>query len=179
VDWVLFEIRDAVTPSNIIATQSALLQRDGNVVAMDGISPIAFELAPGNRYIAIRHRNHLGCMTASSFSLSTSATTVDFTNGMSSYGTDAQKSIGGVDVLWSGNSFVDDVLKYTGSDNDRDIILQAIGGATPTATVTGYKVEDGNLDGITKYTGSDNDRDPILLNIGGATPTATREEQLP
>ena len=45
--------------------------------------------------------------------------------------------------------------------------------------VTGYRLEDCNLDGSVKYTGTNNDRDPILVNIGGAVPTNTKTEQLP
>jgi hypothetical protein len=74
---------------------------------------------------------------------------------------------------------VDDVLKYSGSNNDRDPILQAIGGTVPTATSTGYQLADVNMDGLVKYSGSLNDRDPILGNIGGSVPTNTRLEQLP
>ena len=61
----------------------------------------------------------------------------------------------------------------------RDPILVAIGGTVPTNTITGYRLEDTNLDGIVKYTGASNDRDPILVNIGGVVPTNTRTEQLP
>ena len=82
-------------------------------------------------------------------------------------------------VLWAGNTIADDILKYTGQNNDRDPILQRIGGGVPTNTVTGYFIEDCNMNGVVKYTGSLNDRDPILVNIGGVVPTNTRQEQLP
>jgi hypothetical protein len=70
-------------------------------------------------------------------------------------------------------------LQYTGSGNDRDPILLAIGGSVPTNFITGYRIEDTNLDGVVKYTGSANDRDVILLNIGGTVPTSIRLQQLP
>ena len=71
-------------------------------------------------------------------------------------------------------------MKYAGGGNDRDPILTAIGGAVPTATITGQnRAEDVNLDGQVKYAGSANDRDIILQNIGGSVPTATRTQQLP
>lgn len=66
------------------------------------------------------------------------------------------------------------VIKYSGGDNDRDKVLQAIGGIVPTNTATGYRQEDVNLDGVTKYTGARNDRDAILQTIGGIVPTNTR-----
>jgi hypothetical protein len=119
-------------------------------------------------------------MTASSVALGNTAVSVDLRSASTAtYGTDARKTVGSVRALWAGNATVNNNLRYTGAANDRDPILQAIGGATPTASVPGYAVTDVNLDGTTKYTGSANDRDPILLNIGGSVPTTTRTEQLP
>jgi len=85
----------------------------------------------------------------------------------------------GKEVLWAGNALRDGTLRYTGTNNDRDPVLVAIGGSVPTAFTSGYRQEDVNLDGVVKYTGPQNDRDPVLVNIGGALPTATRAEQLP
>ena len=82
-------------------------------------------------------------------------------------------------LLWSGNVVRDGALRYTGSGNDRDPILQAIGGSVPTATASGYGPGDVNMDGVVKYTGSGNDRDALLQNIGGSVPTQARMEQLP
>jgi len=70
-------------------------------------------------------------------------------------------------------------LKYVGSGNDRDLILQLIGGSTITNTLTGYLSADVNLDGVVKYVGSTNDRDPILVNIGGSVPTVVRQAFYP
>ena len=70
-------------------------------------------------------------------------------------------------------------IKYTGEVNDLDAVLFSIGGTIPTNSVSGYRLEDCNLDGVVKYTGTDNDRDVILETIGGAVPTNTVSEQLP
>jgi hypothetical protein len=184
VDWVLVELRNSSTPGTIIATRSALLQRDGDIVELDGISPLIIAAAPGYYHVAVRHRNHLGVMTAAPVTLGASPITIDFrSTGFSTYGSQAQKQIGGSMVLWTGNSFLDsspaDLLKYTGTNNDRDPILVRIGNAVPNYTVAGYWSEDMNLDGVVKYTGNVNDRDPILVNVGGLVPTNTRAEQLP
>ncbi len=65
VDWVLLELRDATDNTQIVATRSALLQRDGDVVDVDGKSAVRFDgLSAGNYYVVVRHRNHLGVMTA-------------------------------------------------------------------------------------------------------------------
>jgi hypothetical protein len=183
VDWVLVELRSSASPSTIVATRAALIQRDGDVVGLDGTGTVVLNAAPGNYYVAVRHRNHLGCMTATALGLTTTPVTVDFrSSGTTTYGTQARKTIGSNQVLYAGNVFIDgavSLLKYTGSTNDRDPILTIIGGTVPTNTMTGYYREDVDLSGLVKYTGSANDRDPILQNIGGTVPTNTKQEQLP
>ncbi len=180
VDWVLLELRSAVTPSVIVATRSALVQRDGDVVGTNGTSPVLFNSPAGSYYVAVRHRNHLGCMTAAPLALTGAATSVDLTlAGTATYGTGARKDLGGIQGLWTGNVTLDTELLYTGAGNDRDPILQAIGGVVPTNSIAGYRMEDTNLDGVVKYTGTGNDRDVILFNIGGTVPTNNRVQQLP
>jgi len=149
-------------------------------VDMDGTSAIAFSAPAGNYFLAISHRNHLGCMSASAISLSGTATSIDFTvAGTVTYGTDARKAIGNWRVLWAGDVTFNQQVKYTGTNNDRDPILVRIGGVIPTNTVNGYFPEDVTMDGIVKYTGSNNDRDPILVTVGGTVPTNVRNGQLP
>ena len=95
------------------------------------------------------------------------------------YGTEARKAVGALRALWAGDCNADGTLKYTGSANDRDLILAGIGGVVPTNIASGYLDEDVNLDGQVIYAGANNDRDIILQNIGGIVPTNTRVEQLP
>jgi hypothetical protein len=181
VDWVLLELRSAVDPTTLIATRCALVQRDGDVVDKDGLSPVVFLAGPGNYHVVVRHRNHLGVMTATAVSLSGAPFALDLTtSSTATFGTEARKTVNGRAALWAGNVLRDGTLRYSGESNDRDPILQAIGGSVPTNTsVLGYYPEDVNMDGVTRYTGTDNDRDPVLLNIGGSVPTNTRAEQLP
>ncbi len=183
VDWVLVELRNANTPSQIMATRCGLLQRDGDVVGLDGTSALVIPATPGNYKVVVRHRNHLGAMSATTLALSGSITTVDLRSAATpTYGTEARKNVNGNMVLWCGNVFNDGAvgqIKYTGANNDRDPILTALGGSTPTSVVSGYMREDVNLSGYVKYTGSANDRDPILVNIGSTVPNNVRYEQIP
>jgi hypothetical protein len=183
VDWVVVELRNAVAPGTVLATRSALIQRDGDIVATDGVSPLTFNNAPGTYHVALRHRNHLGVMTGNATALGLSTTPVDLSlASTATFGTDARKSVTGAfpaQVLWVGDVNFDDEIKYVGQDNDRDPILQAIGGVVPTNTTTGYLPADVNMDGTVKYSGENNDRDPILQTIGGVVPTNTRVGQLP
>ncbi len=183
VDWVLVELRNAAAPTQVVASRCALVQRDGDVVGPAGSGSVLFDAPAGNYYVAVRHRNHLGVMTASPMTLGSSASVLDLrAPATATWGVEARKNVNGTMVLWTGNVFHDGTvaqLKYVGQNNDRDPILTAIGGTMPTAVISGYMREDINLTGTVKYTGLDNDRDPILVNIGSTVPTNVRFEQLP
>ncbi len=180
VDWVLVELRHATDPSVVVASLSCLLQRDGDLVMADGTSPLLLNALAGQYYVAVRHRNHLGVMTASPLSLGSSPATIDFSNPVTpTFGSNSTVNVNGTMVLWSGDATFNSQVKYTGTGNDRDAVLLRIGGTVPTNTVSGYYTEDCNLDGLVMYTGAANDRDIILQTIGGAVPTNTRNAQLP
>lgn len=179
VDWVVIELRDQSSPGSVVERRCALLQRDGDVVSTDGGSPVPMASPAGAYHVAIRHRNHLGAMSAAAINLS-GAITVDLTtSATATFGSEARKNSGVVELLWAGNALLDGVLRYVGNNNDRDPILLAIGGSVPTASLAGYESEDINMNGEVRYVGQGNDRDPILVNIGGSVPTNTRIEQLP
>ena len=183
VDWVLMELRDANDATEVVASRSVLVQRDGDVVDLDGISPVSFDVPAADYHISLRHRNHLGIMTTAPVAVNTTPLGLDLTDAQTStFGTNAQKSVFGTfpaEVMWAGDVNFDGELIYTGNGNDRDLILFAIGGVIPTNSVNGYRAEDVDLDGSVIYTGQNNDRDIILQNIGGVVPTNTRVEQLP
>jgi PKD repeat protein/glucose/arabinose dehydrogenase len=181
VDWVLVDLRDALDPAQIVASQPALLERDGDVMGTDGYLRLNFAVPPGNYHVAVRHRNHLGIRTAQPVQLGSGATMVDFTRPNTPvHGLDATAfTPAGSRVLWAGDARADGLLKYTGAGNDRDAVLLVIGGNDPVQTVSGYHQADTNMDGVVKYTGVGNDRDVILQNIGGSVPTAVRAAQWP
>ena len=181
VDWVLVELRSASDPSVIVASQAALVQRDGDVVGGDQYHKLLFDVDAGAYHVAVRHRNHLGAMTAVPIDISGDGALVDLADpAMPTFGTDAQRPLlNGKRALWAGNVLHDDRLSYTGTANDREPILQDLGGEVPTNVIAGYYKSDVNMDGYVKYVGRRNDRDPILVNIGGTVPTAIRQEQLP
>ncbi|MEZ4960573.1 MAG: hypothetical protein R2830_12205 [Saprospiraceae bacterium] len=112
VDWVFVELRDKNAPGTVLATRCALVQRDGDVVDTDGTSPVNFHSMPADDYyVAVRHRNHLGCRTASAFSLSSSSTVIDFTDpNLPMHGTNARKLIGSVMCIYAGNANFDNQI---------------------------------------------------------------------
>ncbi len=179
VDWVRVELRSATTPSSIIAAQSGIITRSGQVLSPAG-TPMRIGAPVGSYHVVLRHRNHLGVMTANPVQLGVVATTIDLrTSTTTTWGTQAQRAVGETRRMWSGEVVRDGLVVYTGANNDRDRILQVIGGTVPTNVVEGYTPSDVNMDGLVKYTGGHNDRDPILANIGGTVPTSSRLEQLP
>jgi hypothetical protein len=185
VDWVIVELRSATQPGVVVASQAAVLLNTGYILDHDGLPP-AFNVPAGSYYVAFRHRNHLGVMTAQPVAFGNTPALANMVGGATpAFGMQAMKPTAGTTpqyALWCGNTRTTpgtQQVKYTGQENDRDPILTRIGGTVPTNTVSGYYPEDVNLDGVVKYTGQNNDRDPLLITIGSTVPTATRTEQLP
>jgi hypothetical protein len=183
VDWVLLELRSST--NTVLATKSCILYANGQVLAADG-GEVAFPgVYTGFYKLAVRHRNHLG-VVATGLWMNGSMVNVDLRQGSTSvFGANARRYIqpswsSPFYSLWPGDATGDGVVKYVGAGNDRDAILIAVGGGTPSNTVSNvYDRRDVNLDGSIKYTGVNNDRDVILQTIGGTTPTATRTQQMP
>jgi len=182
VDWVHVQLSAENDPGTPVAARNGLLTQNGMVFSAQGQPWLTFQtLPPGNYHVTVYHRNHLPCTSLYPVPLGMMYPgMVDFTfAATNTYGTEARKAIGDAMVLWAGDVNADGSVRYTGGANDRDLLLQQIGGVVPTNTVTGYHQEDVTMDGLVKYTGSANDRDPILQAIGGTVPTNTRHAQLP
>lgn len=180
VDWVWLELLHSLDSTTVAATRAGLVHRNGQVTQVDGRSAIDFSAGAGSYLLRVRHRNHLSVTTATPITLGAGVTSLDLTNpAAATFGTDAQQEVNGVRMLWPGDATGDGVVKYVGAANDRDAILMAIGGSTPTATLSSYHPADLNLDGVVKYVGPSNDRDLILQTIGGSVPTAVRVAQYP
>jgi len=172
VDWIWVELRDATTNTIILHKQSALLQRDGDVVAVDGTSVLSFTAPAANYYVAIKHRNHLGMMSANTVTLSSTSTVLNFTDATNqiTYGTNAQSTYGmpsGRVGMWAGNVDGNTQVRYQGSGNDTNVIkdnVLADAGNTTASNLysyTGYDLADANLDGTIKYQGAGNDSNII------------------
>lgn len=191
VDWVHIELRNAT--NQIVAVRNALVQRDGDVVETDGITtylPFIVSTA-GNYFVAIKHRNHLGVMTANTIALSsnfTAPTLIDFTLSTtacwtnSTYLNQPRRTQGVVSTLWAGDAYYNKIIAYNGSFNDRNAIINALGLNSPNAIYCGvYRTEDTNLDCCIKYTGLKNDRDVIFQSYlaAGVSLTNALREHIP
>ena len=81
VDWVFLELRQGPNgATSVTHTQAGLIQKDGDIVGTDGVSPIQFRAPAGNYYLTIRHRNHLGFRTQNAIAMSSTPTTLNLTN---------------------------------------------------------------------------------------------------
>lgn len=180
VDWIFVELRDKQDPSVVLQTRCGLIKNNGTIVSTNGASNITFDAVPGDYHIAMKHRNHLGAMTRDPLALSASGASLDLrVHSTPTYGTNARATAFSRAALWSGDVNGNGQLKYTGSGNDRDPILVAVGSTTPNNTLNQYSTRDVNMNGQVKYTGSGNDRDPILVNVGSTTPNNVRSAQVP
>ncbi len=164
VDWVVVGIHTSKSASSLVATRSALLQRDGDVVKTDGVSPLVFSnIGPGEYYVSIAHRNHLSTITVGKVALSEVPVSVDLTAHYT-YGCMAR--VGNKAAMRSGDTNRDGRLIFQGPNNDRSTLLLKLLGETATsgneflsANFIGkeYSVLDLNMDGRAIYQGPNND----------------------
>lgn len=175
VDWVLVEVRDADDPSKRLGVRAAVVQSDGDIVdASNGsMELLLHDIEPGDYYIAVDHRNHLGVMTAETISLNQEATLIDFTSSnTATYGVHAQADVlGGVTALYAGdiNNSKSLISKGAGSDTNviRGVIMlvPANDQSNSSFKLKGYYATDVNLDGDTIAEGPENDMSLIGINV--------------
>ncbi|MCF8281636.1 MAG: hypothetical protein K9J45_14630 [Bacteroidales bacterium] len=171
VDWVFVELRSSTSLDSVATTRAGLLQRDGDVVDMDGVSNLRFPFAAANTYyVSVRHRNHLGIMTNEALDLSPALQTIDFTDiAFPVNGTYPTVTIGGKRYMWAGDLNSDGRTVYQGPGNDVltlfTTVLYDSGNTSLLANFIsdGYLEADVNLDGRAIYQGPANDRSMLLL----------------
>ncbi len=185
VDWVFIELRSATNPNTVLRTQAALVQRDGTIVGATGSSKLFFaNLTDGSYYVSVKHRNHLGAMSAVPVTFVNRRLIFDFTtaapaavwNNTAPY----QNFEMVLDIpsnkyaLWAGDLNSNGQVKYQGPQNDLSTNLQAVLNY-PTNTLDNpnfdlaipvYSNGDVNLDAKVKYQGgAGNDLAFVLFNV--------------
>lgn len=165
VDWVFAQLHDGLS-GNVISTRGALLQRNGNVVDTNGITPLNFAgNSSTNYYVSIRHRNHLGVRTAATqLLLRTTSSTYNFTTAQSKAydggGTPPNPPMANLATnvygMYGGNVIVDRAVRKTGSVtvNDYSLFLSGVNSALAPGPTSVYRREDLNMDGNIRKTGS-------------------------
>ena len=173
VDWVMIELRDAVDPAQVLASQAAVVLRDSRVVdAASGSDDLRFDLPGGNYQIAVRHRNHLGAMTLSAVTLSGNPVLVDFASpDLTTWGQHARLISDDKAILRAGDSNHDGRIVTDGPSNDLTNLLSGILSAPGNAyfnvnyIVSGYQNMDLSLDGQSIFSGVGNDSNLALGNV--------------
>ncbi len=183
VDWVLVELRDLIDNTIVSYSRSALLQRDGDVVDIDGTSALSFSAPADSYYVAVKHRNHLGVMSNTAIALnSTTTTVVDFTDATNpiTYGTNAQTTYGmpaNTMAMWAGNANADTEVVFLNTGAESVDIKQTVldvsavespFGASVFYKPAGYYDEDINMDGEVIFLNAGNEllfvKDNILAH---------------
>jgi hypothetical protein len=137
VDWVWLELRDSSDRTVIIESSSALLQRDGDIVDIDGTSAVDFIATLDIYYLLIQHRNHLSILSVTAVAM-TGATTVDLSSDpLDAFGGNiAVIGVGGVFSMVSGDAFTNGQIQNTDVSEVR-----------PQLGTAGYSNSDTDMNG--------------------------------
>lgn len=173
VDWVYAQLHDGTTGA-VLGSRAVLIQRDGDVVETDGVSPVNMAgFAAGNYFVSIRHRNHLGVRTAATLGLAKTTTTAyNFTTAQTQAFPGAVANNPMVTLtptaffgMWAGDANGNRNVRYSGAANDNNQLLNVTLGGNVAAVITNtYNRSDLNMNGNVRYSGAANDNN-ILLNV--------------
>jgi hypothetical protein len=183
VDWVFVEIRSKFDARQVLSTRSGLIQRDGDIVDIDGIHDLEF---PGvnedSFYVAVRHRNHLGVMSMKV----ANGQLVDFTapntkifdfgitlGASFNYKGLAQCNIGNYKAMWVGDFNCDRKIKFSGNADDLgllfdDVLFNSPGNAAGTSNYNnsfGYYQGDINMNGKVKFDNPSDDKNLLYFQV--------------
>lgn len=184
VDWVFVELRSKQNNALVLATRSGLLQRDGDIVDLNGVDGLAF---PGvyldSFYVVIRHRNHLGIMsmTVSNNQLvdltKPTSPIYDFgttkNNGFNYAGLALKNELAlGVMMMWAGDFDADGKIKFVNPGDDQNVLYLNVLNHPDNVDYKsnfnngfGYYQSDFNMNGKIKYDNPDDDKNLLYLQI--------------
>ncbi|MBK9042687.1 MAG: hypothetical protein IPN97_05685 [Saprospiraceae bacterium] len=184
VDWIFIELRSKDDNTEIVATRSALIQRDGDIVELDGVSDVEFPgLNADSCYVVLKHRNHLGVMSTLvgvnslvDFTLPTTPT-FDFGTSLNNgydYTNMSQKSnvIQDYMAMWAGDFDGNGKIKFVNPDDDQNFLfIEVITYPTNYEFTSnynyayGYLQGDYNLNGKSKYDNPDDDKNMLFYQV--------------
>ena len=184
VDWVYVEIRSKQDSAFILGTRSALLQRDGDIVDLDGTSDLKFQgFIVDTAYVVVRHRNHLGLMSKKKYvqeiiDLTRSDVPVyDFgmnvTLGFNFTGLSGNTYVkSGIRALYAGNFDANNKIKFLNPDDDLNVLLYEVINDTNNTNYMlnydfsiGYYQGDFDLNGKVKFDNPNDDNNMLYNQI--------------
>ncbi|HPY39622.1 MAG TPA: hypothetical protein PLM98_03805 [Thiolinea sp.] len=174
VDWVLLELRSTNSPAVVVAQKAVGLQADGDLMDVQtGATTLAFlNVSAGDYYVSVRHRNHLGVVSASAQALSFMTKLVDFSKpSVAVMGQNSRLLTGNLALLWAGDINQDKKVIANGVGNDSNVLISTVLGASGNSALNtsyklaGYVPSDLNLDGDSVAVGPSNDNTLIHSNV--------------
>ena len=191
VDWVFVELRNNVTSgSSLVQTRSVFIQKDGDIVDIDGVSPVYFKnLDPNSFTVTVRHRNHLAISTNNtggffkSLTIAPSAS-LDFSTlaAGSILGTANTNyaNVGGFNMMVGGDVNGNGNVRYTGPSNDKTVLLTSfLSGNEALVLSNVYSRGDINMNKIVRYTGPSNDKTYMLVTPLNSNESSVLSQVLP
>ncbi len=140
VDWVFLVLYSIDDPNdNIIEARPCLIQRDGDVVELDGVTPVSYFLNACEYNIGLFHRNHLGVKTERGITTAniSGISILDFSDPLLVVeGNMARQIVGSTAVMWPGDATNDGAIDAA----DRSAVWNG-------RNQNGYLLTDVNLDG--------------------------------
>ncbi len=85
----------------------------------------------------------------------------------------------GLRMLWAGDANGDGVVKFSGANNDKNVVLGVVGLNNVTNVVSGYNIADVNLSGTTTFSGVSNDKNLVLATVGLSNTTRIIQTHVP
>lgn len=136
IDWIEVELHTVTTPTRVINRTGALIRGNGEVVAIDGYSPVKLSAVGFDSvYVVLNHRNHLPVMSGPVGS--NESIEIDFTRG-NIVNTNSQREV--IPGIWAAT--VGDAAKNNSIDGGDKIIWSQDNG-----TFNQYLKTDFNFDG--------------------------------
>ncbi len=182
VDWVFIELRSSTSNSTVLGSRAALIQRDGDVVDLDGINGLKFPGLPlNNYYVTVKHRNHFSVLSKNALTPAEYADLVDFTKptfqtydkgqvGAYNYTGLAQKADirNGYMSMWAGDFDRNGKIKADNPNDDLNFLFNDVF-SYPTNTTGnvnfdfayGYLPGDYDLNGKAKFDNPNDDKNML------------------
>jgi hypothetical protein len=198
VDWIEVQLRDSGTPSTIVKKYSVFLDNSGNVLNTNGnVGTKLTGVAKASYYVAVRHRNHLGAMTASTINFTTGGPSYafDFSAGALIYGTNPMRNMGTKWALWAGNAdgnTGNTVVNFGAAPSDITPVSNAVltdpGNPSSNPLWFGpatYSYADCDMNAFVQFGSAPSDITPISSSVlnnpanGSSNPLMTLSQQLP
>jgi hypothetical protein len=194
VDWVFLELRNTATSGNaVLQTRSALLQRDGDIVDIDGVSPVYFKNVDAASYaIFVKHRNHIGMATNPAVFTQALAlvpnTKLNFSNpafASNLVGTAGPNFVnnGTLNLMYAGNVNGNATLRWNAPSSDKDFLLSSpliLNALSGTVLSNVYNAGDVNLNRGIRWNAPNSDKDYILSTpLGGLSSNVRNQAIIP